>query len=414
MNKKGDQQMATGKIITALLVVLVIVVLLFFLISSDMRGVIYNLLPDFITGRTPVNLTVEAVVINTNVLVLINDGEGRCIIDKVIQSQENNDLTNYGLRENQLIQRSGSNEKDWNPVKISYQGNFVDRVTNYMQLPENKKLEDVTIRLQRIEQDLFVACSTDAKDFKSATIQGSQVTLLKEDEFKRCLIYESKAKPILEHYSIDKKLIGGSKLYKLSIAGQWGFVEILTTEQKEEIALVQELEELKPLSRDFALYFAGFNVDLCKAKDTDVCDPPEDNIRNINTYLIELAKPDSDAGLLLAEIRDIANKKNSDSEEWGIYFTNILEGVNKKSFRAVETTYAEKQNLDEGFHLCDNGRCYVRKGVDGKTYYYSGGKYYTTINPKSEFKSPYLGMTDKERLALLNLETIKSDLEKEC
>jgi len=229
-----------------------------------MRDTLYNLLPDFITGRKPVNLTVDAVVYDTNVLVAINDGYGRCVIADIFDTDANANKKNpflilYGLRENQLIKRPDDKSNTWASEPT---GMF--RFTNYMDSKPDivKSLDPINVREQKIEQDLYSICVLEKKYLVETEIKidgtSYPVTLLKKDEFKRCLIYKSLNYLDLEHFSLNKPLVGSPTLYWLDADGSsWKNAEEILPKE-EDLPKIELGVNLIAEEKKFGEFLSGY------------------------------------------------------------------------------------------------------------------------------------------------------------
>lgn len=102
INKKADET-KISPLIRLILVVLVLAIVFFGLVSFDMFKFFKNL-PDLLGGKSPPDeLLVNAVVYGIDVKVLLNDGDGRCVVAEILDSQGGNDwLKSYGVKKGKL------------------------------------------------------------------------------------------------------------------------------------------------------------------------------------------------------------------------------------------------------------------------------------------------------------------------
>lgn len=130
INKKADE-VKIGPLIKIILVVLVIVIVFFGVFSFDVYKFFKNL-PDFFGGGSrPDELFIDAVVYGINVRILINDGEGRCVVAEVPVFQgENNDwLKSYGVRQGELeINKEPVKTMGWVSNKIIEDQELFDKL----------------------------------------------------------------------------------------------------------------------------------------------------------------------------------------------------------------------------------------------------------------------------------------------
>lgn len=113
INKKADEKISP--LIRLILVVLVLVIVFFSLISFDVFKFFKNL-PDFLMGKGPPDeLLVDAVVYEIGVKVLLNDGDGRCVVAQILDEDKTNDwLKSYGVRRGELeINKKRVETIDW-------------------------------------------------------------------------------------------------------------------------------------------------------------------------------------------------------------------------------------------------------------------------------------------------------------
>jgi len=248
--EKADTLISRNLIMTIVLALIIVLVILG-LLMADFHGFFSNL-PDFFKGKngSRADLLENAIIYGIDVNILLNDGQGRCIVAEVpkFQEEDNDWLLDYGVKKWELVKKDGNNWKEVN--------------TGIEWITKGEIGSDLggKIKEQVIRQDLIKECYLDDNDFEITAILNKRTKLLLKDNEKRCIVYESE-EPDYEYYGIKKTIF--STIPYILENRRWVKKEMRdfpSSGQADEVEIAQILIEKEKIIKD---YLAGYDMWYC-------------------------------------------------------------------------------------------------------------------------------------------------------